>query len=76
MASNPTDVSNSQADSAAPGVARALESPPPSCPVCPHSMESHDALGIRFCAATSDRHLDRKCICAGEQVIGHHYTRY
>nr|WP_246045043.1 RGCVC family protein [Rhodococcus oryzae] len=75
MASNPTDVSNSHTDSASPGPAQALESSP-SCPVCPHSLESHDALGIRFCAATTDRHLERKCICAGDQVIGHHYTRY
>ncbi|WP_223263376.1 RGCVC family protein [Rhodococcus sp. MTM3W5.2] len=75
MASNPTDVSNPQTDSASPSPDQAFESSP-SCPVCPHSLDSHDALGTRFCAATSDRHLERKCICAGEQVIGHHYTRY
>ena len=66
MASNATDVSNPE---------RALESTP-SCTACPHRPDSHDALGIRFCAATSDRNLDRKCICAGEQATGQHYSRY
>ncbi|WP_260851052.1 RGCVC family protein [Rhodococcus sp. WB9] len=47
-----------------------------SCTACPHSTDSHDALGIRFCAVTSARSLDRKCICAGEQVSGQHYSRY
>ncbi|MDV6245136.1 RGCVC family protein [Rhodococcus opacus] len=66
MASNATYVSNPE---------RALESTP-SCTACPHSPDSHDALGIRFCAATSDRNLDRNCICAGEQATGQHYSRY
>ncbi|MFC9838162.1 RGCVC family protein [Rhodococcus sp. NPDC127530] len=74
MASNPTDVSNFLAsESASP--APALESAA-SCTACPHSVDSHDALGIRFCAVTSERSLDRKCICAAEQVSGQHYSRY
>ena len=66
MASNATYVSNPE---------RALDSRP-SCKACPHSPDSHDALGIRYCAATSDRNLDRKCICADEQATGQHYSRY
>ncbi|WP_237723862.1 MULTISPECIES: RGCVC family protein [unclassified Rhodococcus (in: high G+C Gram-positive bacteria)] len=66
MASNATNVSNPE---------RALESTP-SCTACPHRPDSHDALGIRFCAATSDRNLGRKCICAGEPATGQHYSRY
>ncbi|WP_237735074.1 MULTISPECIES: RGCVC family protein [unclassified Rhodococcus (in: high G+C Gram-positive bacteria)] len=47
-----------------------------SCTACPHSADSHDELGIRFCAVTSARSLERKCICAGDQVSGQHYSRY
>ncbi|WP_204164826.1 MULTISPECIES: RGCVC family protein [Rhodococcus] len=72
MASNPIDA---LAVSESPSPARALETTL-SCTACPHSPESHDALGVRFCAVTSDRNLDRKCICAGEQAKGQHYSRY
>ncbi|MHA4848674.1 RGCVC family protein [Rhodococcus sp. MSC1_016] len=75
MASNPTNVSNSLAVSKSSSPARALESTL-SCTACPHSPDTHDALGIRFCAVTSDRNLDRKCICAGEQTTGQCYSRY
>ncbi len=66
MASNPTDMLNP---------VRAPESTV-SCTACPHTLDSHDALGIRFCGVTSDRHLDRKCICSGEAQTAQHYTRY
>ncbi|WP_347238219.1 RGCVC family protein [Rhodococcus sp. SMB37] len=66
MASNPTEMLNP---------ARAEESAL-SCNACPHSMDSHDALGIRFCAVTSNRSLDRKCICSGEAQTVQHYNRY
>ncbi|WP_306670158.1 RGCVC family protein [Rhodococcus opacus] len=74
MASNPTDVSNLLV-SESPSPVSAVESAA-SCTACPHSTDSHDALGVRFCAVTSARSLDRKCICAGEQVSGQHYSRY
>ncbi|MFZ2175305.1 MAG: RGCVC family protein [Rhodococcus sp. (in: high G+C Gram-positive bacteria)] len=73
MASNPTDVSNSTEVFPAPDLA--VESTP-SCAACQHSLDSHDPLGIRFCAVTSDRNLDRKCICADEHTTTQHYTRY
>lgn len=75
MTSDPTNVSNSPGVSASPSPAGAPESTL-SCTACPHSLASHDPLGIRFCAATSDRNLDRKCICAGAQANGQHYARY
>lgn len=46
------------------------------CPACPHTMESHDPLGIRFCAATANGHFERKCICVGGQDGGMHYGWY
>ncbi|MFD6894076.1 RGCVC family protein [Rhodococcus sp. NPDC060086] len=66
MASYPTEMLNP---------ARAEESAL-SCTACPHSMDSHDALGVRFCAVTSSRSLDRKCICSGEAQNVQHYNRY
>ncbi|REE70979.1 hypothetical protein C8E05_0312 [Rhodococcus wratislaviensis] len=74
MASNPTEVSDFLVTES-PSPTPALESAE-SCTACPHTADSHDALGIRFCAVTSARSLDRKCICAGEQVSGQHYSRY
>ena len=78
MASNPTDMSNSADVSrshASQQVAGSTDSAP-SCPACGHSLDFHDALGIRFCGVTSDRNLDRKCICPEEHASTHHYTRY
>jgi hypothetical protein len=34
-----------------------------ACDVCPHSVDSHDAIGRRFCQATLDRALTRGCAC-------------
>ncbi|PVX66120.1 hypothetical protein C8E04_3440 [Rhodococcus globerulus] len=78
MASNPTDVSNSVDVSQSPAAHQAQGSADstPSCPACGHSLESHDPLGIRFCGVTSERNLDRKCICPDEHVSMQHYTRY
>jgi hypothetical protein len=35
----------------------------PGCPACPHPMAEHDPIGVRFCAATEARALDRGCVC-------------
>lgn len=78
MASNPTDVSNPAEVSQSTTPQQEVESTDstPSCPACGHSLDSHDPLGIRFCAVTSDRNLDRKCICPDEHASQQHYTRY
>jgi hypothetical protein len=34
-----------------------------SCPVCAHAVDQHDALALRFCAATLSRTLTRGCMC-------------
>ena len=34
-----------------------------SCPVCPHPLVTHDAIGTRFCRATIARALPRGCTC-------------
>lgn len=33
------------------------------CATCGHRQADHDALGIRFCAATMNSSLSRGCIC-------------
>ncbi len=39
-----------------------------TCPACSHSQASHDPIGTRFCVATTDRELDRNCICVGDKA--------
>jgi hypothetical protein len=36
-----------------------------ACAVCPHDRDAHDAIGTRFCSATSARLLKRGCVCVG-----------
>lgn len=33
------------------------------CDVCPHPWAEHDALGVRYCTATTVSALPRGCIC-------------
>lgn len=33
------------------------------CEACQHPVDAHDALGLRFCAATVAAELSRGCIC-------------
>lgn len=33
------------------------------CAVCTHAWTAHDAIAVRFCAATRDSDLSRGCIC-------------
>ncbi|MDI9902380.1 RGCVC family protein [Rhodococcus sp. IEGM 1409] len=73
MASNPSDVSNARGQAESTD---ADQKTPSICPACRHSMESHDPLGVRFCAVTADRGLDRKCICAADREEIQHYSRY
>jgi hypothetical protein len=35
------------------------------CGSCPHPMHVHDAISLRYCAATSSTALTRGCICRG-----------
>jgi hypothetical protein len=34
-----------------------------TCPVCPHAVATHDAIGTRFCRVTATRALTRGCTC-------------
>jgi hypothetical protein len=45
-----------------PGTVPATEHEP-GCEVCPHPLADHDAIGLRFCRATSSGGLDRGCAC-------------
>jgi len=38
------------------------------CSVCPHPEEIHDPIAVRYCAATLDMVLSRRCICRGAMV--------
>ena len=33
------------------------------CAACPHPWAAHDAIGTRYCAATSAGHFNRGCVC-------------
>jgi hypothetical protein len=33
------------------------------CSVCPHPVDGHDAIGLRFCRATATGGIDRGCVC-------------
>jgi hypothetical protein len=33
------------------------------CAACSHPWEKHDALGVRYCTATTASSLSRGCIC-------------
>jgi hypothetical protein len=35
------------------------------CSTCPHLLDRHDALALRYCAATMASALTRGCICGG-----------
>ncbi|WP_157529701.1 RGCVC family protein [Nocardia sp. NRRL S-836] len=37
--------------------------PDASCAVCPHPLQDHDPLGVRYCNATTASALPRGCIC-------------
>ena len=37
---------------------------PRACRACPHATDAHDALGTRFCAATTAGGHHRGCICS------------
>jgi hypothetical protein len=35
------------------------------CPACQHDLSIHDATATRYCKASQDRGLDRRCMCPG-----------
>jgi len=39
------------------------------CASCVHLAAGHDATSLRWCAATADSHLDRRCICLPGAVV-------
>lgn len=42
--------------------------PGSTCAVCPHRVGAHDPIGIRYCSATAEHELDRKCVCVGNSL--------
>ena len=34
-----------------------------ACETCPHPLGAHDAISLRFCAATLAAALPRGCVC-------------
>jgi hypothetical protein len=35
------------------------------CRSCPHAQDVHDAIALRYCAATHETTISRGCICRG-----------
>lgn len=33
------------------------------CEMCPHALRAHDAISLRFCAATRAAAMTRGCVC-------------
>ena len=46
------------------------------CPTCQHPLVSHDAIGLRWCAATKLGIGDRECICSGVVTSARVLTHY
>jgi hypothetical protein len=38
------------------------------CNACPHPQDAHDATAVRYCAATLQLVISRRCICRGDMV--------
>ena len=34
-----------------------------ACEMCPHALSAHDAISLRFCAATQAAAATRGCVC-------------
>ncbi len=34
-----------------------------ACEMCPHALSAHDAISLRFCAATQAAAMTRGCVC-------------
>lgn len=42
----------------------------PGCTGCAHSVEVHDSIALRYCAATLSSALSRGCICQLALLVG------
>ena len=40
----------------------------PACAACPHDRDAHDAIGTRFCSATTAHGIHRGCVCVGDAL--------
>jgi hypothetical protein len=46
------------------------------CPTCEHPLSAHDAIGMRWCAATRLGIGTRECICSGVVATARVLTHY
>jgi hypothetical protein len=46
------------------------------CPTCKHPLVSHDAISVRWCAATKLGVGHRECICSGVVANARVLTHY
>jgi hypothetical protein len=37
-----------------------------ACPACPHPLDTHDAIDLRFCRATTAGSRTRGCTCSAD----------
>jgi hypothetical protein len=46
------------------------------CPTCRHPLTAHDAIGMRWCAATKLGVGNRECMCSGVSASPRVLTHY
>ena len=63
-------------NSASPALVDLPVAAAPRCPTCEHPMAAHDAIGVRWCAATTLGVGSRECICSGVVVAARVLTHY
>ncbi|HEV3356394.1 MAG TPA: RGCVC family protein [Pseudonocardiaceae bacterium] len=42
------------------------------CAVCPHPVDTHDVIGLRYCTATVAGGWQRGCVCGNGRKANHH----
>jgi hypothetical protein len=63
-------------NSASPDLVDIDDAAPDLCPTCKHLLVSHDAISVRWCAATKLGIGRRQCICSGVVASARVFTHY
>jgi hypothetical protein len=63
-------------NSASAAVVNSPVAAPALCPACEHPLSAHDAIGMRWCAATKLVIGTRECICSGVVTTARIVTHY
>jgi hypothetical protein len=63
-------------NSASPGLVGIDDAAAVLCPTCKHPLVLHDAISVRWCAATELGIGRRECICSGVVATARVLTHY